>query len=145
MKVRVAKCCLFVNLRLACFMIAIFDTCVHIVNLQMCNHPVFDILATFVYITHALGCFMLVLSVIIEMSHLVIVYLITNIMQALVLTVSSYYWVTCQENSKFDISVAIFSICISIYFWIVAYSYLRLCKERVSDEYFASFSKSFLR
>ncbi|KAM8718528.1 hypothetical protein ACLKA7_001695 [Drosophila subpalustris] len=111
MKIRVAKCCPFVSLRWGCFAIAFFDTSFHIVNLEMCNSDVLDIILICIYVIHALGCFLLIISAIIQMSHLVIVYLISNVVQTLFFVATVYIWINCKENSVFEIVVTFIDIC----------------------------------
>ncbi|KAL7743799.1 hypothetical protein ACLKA6_000206 [Drosophila palustris] len=145
MKIRVAKCCPFVSLRWGCFAIAFFDTSFHIVNLEMCNSDALDTILICIYVIHALGCFLLIISAVVQMSHLVIVYLISNVVQTLFFVATVYIWIKCKENSVFEIAVTFVDISLSAYFWIVAYSYLRVCKERVPDAYLGSASKYSIR
>ncbi|XP_030563160.1 uncharacterized protein LOC115767540 isoform X2 [Drosophila novamexicana] len=39
MKLRLAKCCYFVNLRSGCFLVAFFDMCMHMVHLSYGKIP----------------------------------------------------------------------------------------------------------
>lgn len=86
-----------------------------------------------------------------EMSPLLLVYLATDIVKFLLLIISAYVWVPCRRNSMFTLTVTCINICeylpiclltlfylyplavLSVYFWLVTYSYYWQCRETVTD------------
>ncbi|XP_032296097.1 uncharacterized protein [Drosophila virilis] len=133
MKLRLAKCCYFVNLRSGCFLVAFFDMCMHMVNLSYGKSSTIEAVATIIYLAHFLGIIMLFLSAAVEMSPLLLVYLATDIAKFLFLIISAYVWVPCRRNSMFTLIVTCINILLSVYFWLVTYSYYWQCRETVTD------------
>ncbi|XP_023169447.1 uncharacterized protein LOC111598437 isoform X2 [Drosophila hydei] len=127
MKFQLSKCCYCINLRFGCFLVVFFDIFMHAVHIEFGNHEVFKVLKPFIYVTHFVGCLMLFYSAAV-VSLLTLVYLTTDVLKFIFFVLSAYGWMN-RQNTIFTLCIHVINILFSVYFWLVAYSYFRQCKD----------------
>ncbi|XP_017963353.1 uncharacterized protein LOC108656008 [Drosophila navojoa] len=133
MKFQLSKFCWCIDLRIGCFLIVFFDILMHAVHIEFGNHELFNILKPFIYVTHFVGCLMLFYSAAVQISLLILVYLTTDVLKFLFFVISAYGWAQSWQNTIFTICIQAINILFSVYFWLVAYSYFRQCRDNPVD------------
>ncbi|KAH8396355.1 hypothetical protein KR222_008924, partial [Zaprionus bogoriensis] len=112
---RLAKCCFVLNLRLGCMVVIVLDICLHLVHLDYGDSPLVWRLAPVVSMGHFMGCYLLFLGISVEVSYLLLPYLVMDIVEGTFLVSTAYIWFPNPRNTYLDCFFAIVNICIYIY------------------------------
>ncbi|XP_017851431.1 uncharacterized protein LOC108606095 isoform X2 [Drosophila busckii] len=133
MKLRLSKFFWGISLRQGCFLIAFTSVCMKLVHLSYGPIPLVYQFSVFVYSFHLSGCICLWLSAAI-MSPMIVVYLFADLLHIVFSCSVAYFWVNDKSNTLFEIVMNFVYMALSVYFWLVAYSYFKQCRDNVLPE-----------
>ncbi|KAH8401439.1 hypothetical protein KR009_005451 [Drosophila setifemur] len=121
---RLHKCCYCIGLRRGCILIAVVDFIFNVLVLALDADEIIGHIEKAVAICHCIGCVFLLSSSLVRSTILLMLFLITSMTNMLLLTMfcildmifeSRHRWIVVPSCTAY--------ICISIYFWIVVYSF----------------------
>ncbi|XP_017066807.1 uncharacterized protein LOC108104952 [Drosophila eugracilis] len=139
---RLKKCCCIISLRNGCMISALILLFFQLLAVPIrntkpcCNNfeSILLIICRIVDIIHCIGCLMLFAASYLKLSLLVLIFLVTNCLRALLFPAFLVAEILIWNVDIFDLSFSICGLLLSIYFWIVAYAYYYKCQEEVSAD-----------
>ncbi|KAL7735852.1 hypothetical protein ACLKA6_017850 [Drosophila palustris] len=123
-KLRIGKFCFCISLRHGCIGIACFDFIVRLLIIFLVPGDLMYQSERAVAICHCIGCVMLLLGALIESTVLLIFYLITLLVNDLILIIC--FIIVSAQTMAIRWNFLLLILCVigtSIYFYLVAYSY----------------------
>ncbi|KAH8232136.1 hypothetical protein KR032_000189 [Drosophila birchii] len=122
---RLKSCCCCVDLRVGCCFLALFEMLTAVFGFIVGAESRLFLVGRSGYLLHFIGSIFLLMSSFMQIELLVIIYLGTNIFHLIFCTAFLIDYALSCHFCLFESIPSFVTIFSSIYFWLVAFSYLR--------------------
>ncbi|XP_017058364.1 uncharacterized protein LOC108099381 isoform X2 [Drosophila ficusphila] len=131
---RLKSCCCCLDLRAGCFFLAMFEIFASALGFFVAEDSRILLLGRTAYMLHFIGSVFLMTSIFV-IEALVVIYMVTNVVHLIFCTVFLIEYATYSSFCALETVPAFFTLTLSIYFWLVAFSYWRRLQWEHNPEF----------